>query len=100
MHCKRSQKPTMVAPNLLQPSAEIESEYGPSALIAEINQPANDRSEGAKIQRQKKSGDRRHRDRKHDERHRAEPVGADKVEHDAEPAQHEYQQAYNLDENV
>src|ERR1700733_2777262 len=90
----------MVAPDLLQLSAEIDGKYGPFALFAEVEQPTNNGFESAKIQSEEKSGDRGHCDGKHNERRRAEPVGAGKVQHNTHTGQNEYQQAQDLDENV
>ena len=46
----------MVSPNLLQPTTDIDDvvESGPLAPFAEVDQPANDRLERAKIQGQEK----------------------------------------------
>jgi hypothetical protein len=51
VHHKRFRKPAMVAPNLLQPRAEIDdvSESGPSPPFAEGHERFHQRFEGAEI---------------------------------------------------
>src|SRR5262249_21368965 len=91
MHYKRLRQSAMVAPNLLQPRAEIDdvSECGPLPSFAEGHQPFHQGFEGAEIQCEKKSHCGRYCDCQQADCGRADLLLTDKVEHDAKARQDE-----------
>ncbi len=92
----------MIAPDLLQPVAEIGNviECRPVVSFAECNQPADERFESAKIQSKKEPANGRQGDGQHHEGHGREPVRAGEIQHDTDPGRHKDQEAHDLDKNV
>ncbi len=92
----------MIAPNLLQPAAEIGDviESRPVVLLAECDKPPHERFESAEIQGQEEAAHRRQRDCQHDEGQGREPMRPGEIEDDADPGCHKDQEAHHLDKNV
>src|SRR5579883_72030 len=99
---KRSRQAAMIAPDLLQPSAEIGDmiKKGPSACLTEGHEPPHDRVKCTEIQRQEKSAYRRQCDGKHHECDRPKAVRSGHIKSNANSSADIDQQAYDLNENI